>query len=37
MSKPYTNLFAEIVSFENLLRAFHKAARGKRAKAEVAA
>ena len=32
MSKPYRHLWRDITSFENLLLAFHKAARGKRSK-----
>jgi len=33
---PSADLFSQVVSFQNLLLAFHKAARGKRGKAEVA-
>ena len=37
MSKRYTNLWPQITSFENLLLAFRKAAKGKRSKPGVAA
>lgn len=37
MSKPYRHLWRDITSFENLLLAFHKAARGKRSKPGVGA
>lgn len=37
MSKRYDHLWPQVTSFENLLLAFRKAARGKRAKATVAA
>ena len=37
MSKQYKHLWPRIVSFDNLLLAFKKAAKGKRSKASVAA
>ncbi len=37
MTRTYSDLFPEVTSFDNLLQAFRKAAKGKRKKPEIAA